>query len=159
MSIKNNKGFSLIEIMVALGLLVVVGGIATTQYANYTERAKLGAVNATLGAIEKAMGVCIVDAQVTTAQCLTTSVHNTIIEKKGFRIAIETAGLNTCFYVVENDTAIGTPYTLPSAIPDKKIFGRLAYTTNDGRKVNPSIDVPAKKAGASENTGCASGEH
>ena len=55
-----NKGFSLIEIMVALGLLVVVGGIATTQYANYTERAKK------IGAIEKAMGVCIVDAQVTT---------------------------------------------------------------------------------------------
>ena len=156
--LKNKKGFSLIEIMVGLGLLVIIGGIATTQYANYTTRAKTGAVNATLRSIERAVGVCVVDGQVALTECMKPHVNNTIIGKKGFGIGIKTAAPNTCFYVVEDATGT-TGYTVPTAIPVGKIFGRSAFVTATGRKVTPSIDHAADTAAGTETTGCASGEH
>ena len=44
----NNKGFSLIEIMVALGLIIVLVGLAIPQYQSYTRTAKYGVVRTML---------------------------------------------------------------------------------------------------------------
>ena len=79
--LKNKKGFSLIEIMVGLGLLVIIGGIATTQYANYTDRAKTGAINATMDAITKAVGVCMA-AENDATKCLNDATVNNSIQAK-----------------------------------------------------------------------------
>ena len=44
----NNKGFSLIEIMVALGLLTLLVGLAIPQYTSYRKRVKSGVVKSML---------------------------------------------------------------------------------------------------------------
>ena len=158
--LKNKKGFSLIEIMVGLGLLVIIGGIASTQYANYTTKAKNGTVNASLRAIESAVGVCIADGTTAVATCLNSTVNNSITEKKGFRINVKVAAPNTCFYVVEDDTAIGTSWTVPANLTAGKVFGRVGFTTTTGRKPAASVDKDARAAVATKlATGCAAGDH
>ena len=44
----NNKGFSLIEIMVALGLITLLVGLAIPQYTTYRKRVKAGVVKSML---------------------------------------------------------------------------------------------------------------
>ena len=108
MNIKNNKGFSLIEIMVALGLIVIIGGIATTQYANYTVKALDGSINATMNAITKAVGVCMAvdnDTSTTGEGCLSDDVNGSITANPGLKIIhVDTATTNVCYYIIPDDS-------------------------------------------------------
>ena len=46
--LKNNKGFSLIEIMVALGLITLLVGLAIPQYKSYKKQVKSGVIKSIL---------------------------------------------------------------------------------------------------------------
>ena len=159
--LKNKKGFSLIEIMVGLGLLIIIGGIASTQYRNFTEQAKKGVVNASLRAIETAVGLCILDGTTAVTNCLNRTVNNSIIEKKGFRIGVwnNTTLSNVCFYVVESDSN-ANHYTVPSNIPLGKMFGRVGFKRATGEKPTISLYRDARIAtNANRASGCVAGDH
>ena len=55
----NNKGFTLLEVMVTVGILAVISGIAVPQYNKYKENAGYQAVGVDLQTIRKQFGVCM----------------------------------------------------------------------------------------------------
>ena len=56
--LKNNRGLSLIEIMVALSILAVVGAIAVPQFANYRKSAAESALQQSTRNTEQAFKLC-----------------------------------------------------------------------------------------------------
>ena len=138
MYIKNNKGFSLIEIMVALGLLVVIGGIAVPQYNEYRKTARTRAVDATIGQVEQAVGACIA-VGTAIATCLgakdaTTNnfVNNTLKPQTGIAIVRKTAGTGataeTCYYGIE------TKIAAPTKINAAEMYGRINFLSAGGTR-------------------------
>ena len=137
--LKNKKGFSLIEIMVGLGLLVIIGGIATTQYGNYTQRAKTSAVNSTLTAINKAVGVCMaVESDADT--CLDASINGSLTENPGVAIvrgeqsvkhdSSATAADHVCYWAIEYKVKTGE--AAPNKIAKDGIYGVEVFRKSDG---------------------------
>ena len=57
--LKNNRGLSLIEIMVALGILGVIGAIAVPQFTKYRRTAIYTAVGESLNNVARSAAVCI----------------------------------------------------------------------------------------------------
>lgn len=55
MNLKNNKGFSLIELLVAMGLIAILTGIAVPAYKNYRESANDTVLKSDIGNGYKAM--------------------------------------------------------------------------------------------------------
>ena len=137
--LKNKKGFSLIEIMVGLGLLVIIGGIATTQYGNYTERAKKGSVTATLTAISNAVGVCIAVGDTATTDCLSDDVNGSLVTKPGVAVlqGEETLrypgdsadSVHVCYYAVSHKANEAAPTTKA-----KGVFGIEVFRKSDGKR-------------------------
>ena len=129
--LKNKKGLSLIEIMVVLGLLVIIGGIATTQYADYTTRAKKGAINATMNAITKAVGVCLAAGDTPTI-CLDDDVKGSISANDGLQISHTNDDDNTCYYIVP-DASFVTGDT--DKIKKDAVYGVVKFVTATGKRL------------------------
>ena len=58
-ALRNNKGLSLIEIMVVVGIIAVVAGIAIPQFNQYKKTAGYTALDASLTNVARAHNVCI----------------------------------------------------------------------------------------------------
>ena len=56
--LKNNRGLSLIEIMVALSILAVVGAIAVPQFQNYRKSAAYSALGQSVRNTQRAFSLC-----------------------------------------------------------------------------------------------------
>ena len=156
--IKNNKGFSLIEIMVALGLLVVIGGIAVQQFNEYRKTAKKQAINSTISQIEQVVATCAAIEQDPSATCFgafdsatSTFVNKTLKTKSGIAVVQENgASLTTCYWAYENAGA--NPTTTPAKVPVGKYFGNVQFTKASGaKKASAEANNPA---GATENISC-----
>lgn len=65
--LKNNKGLSLIEILVAVSIIGIISAIAVPSFLDYRENASLTAVNSTASNIAKAYQLC----KATRANCST----------------------------------------------------------------------------------------
>ena len=61
--LKNNKGLSLIEIMVVVGIIAVVAGIAIPQFNQYKKSAGYTALDASLTNVARAHNVCLATQQ------------------------------------------------------------------------------------------------
>ena len=55
----NNKGFSLIEVVVTVALLAIISGIAIPQYSKYKEVAAFQGIGVDLQTVRKQFGVCM----------------------------------------------------------------------------------------------------
>lgn len=129
--LKNKKGFSLIEIMVALGLLVVIGGITGTQYNTYTTKARKQAINSSLGTVVQAVSACVaIEGNVAT--CLANAnVNNTVQAKTGIKIVRSVGTNNTCFYALEEKTNDANS----ASVPIGRYYGKRAFKTSDASRV------------------------
>lgn len=58
---ENSRGFTLIELMVVIGIISALSGIAIPTYKSYGEKAKLAQVHADLRNIQQAMELLIID--------------------------------------------------------------------------------------------------
>ena len=58
MNIKNNKGFSLLEVMVVVGIIGILTSVAVPAYNNYRDMAGRSTLTASLVNVEKAFLAC-----------------------------------------------------------------------------------------------------
>ena len=59
MNIKNNKGFSLLEVMVVVGIIGILTSVAVPAYNNYRDTAGRATLSASLANVEKAYLACM----------------------------------------------------------------------------------------------------
>ena len=143
--LKNKKGFSLVEIMVALGLLVVVGGIAVPQYTAYTERARRQAVDSSVGTIRQAVGACMA-IENDTDECLDDTINGTLQANPGIFIERATGTDVVCFFVLEHK---GT--TDPTKVPEGKMYAIEVFDEDTGKvKATANFRVKDAKPAASD---------
>ena len=55
----NQKGFTLIELMIVVAIIAILAAIAIPQYSNYTQRSKVSGAVAGISSIKTATAMCI----------------------------------------------------------------------------------------------------
>ena len=110
--LRTNKGFSLIELLVVVGIIGVLAAVAIPAYQRYQESAKLNVVNSSLNQIVSAYGACRTERNA--GACGTATVGGTISAQPGTKITF-LAGTGTplvnetCFAVHGDSDGAGTP--------------------------------------------------
>lgn len=59
--IKNNKGFSLVELIIVVAIMAVIIGVLAPQYLKYVEKSKVSADNDSIDALRKACETAVAD--------------------------------------------------------------------------------------------------
>ncbi|RTK95821.1 MAG: prepilin-type N-terminal cleavage/methylation domain-containing protein, partial [Neisseriaceae bacterium] len=58
---QNNKGFTIIELMIAVAIIGVLAAVAIPAYANYMDRAKVAEVSSIAGSYKISVAECLQD--------------------------------------------------------------------------------------------------
>lgn len=66
----NNKGFSLVELIIVIAIMAVLVGVLAPQYLRYVERSRVSTDNDNIAAIESAIQVYGADTEVAAADAL-----------------------------------------------------------------------------------------
>lgn len=72
MQTKNQKGFTLIELMIVVAIIGILAAVALPAYQNYTKKAKFAEVTSALSAVKTAVTLCIAE-EGTLAACDTST--------------------------------------------------------------------------------------
>lgn len=74
----NNKGFSLVELIIVIAIMAVLIGVLAPQYLKYVERSRKSTDKQNVEAIVNALGVYAIDPEVATADQITTGAVITL---------------------------------------------------------------------------------
>ena len=102
-TLKGNKGFSLIELLVVVAIIGVLAAVAIPAYQKYQENAKRSVIRGTLNQVSKAVAIC--RAVDTAADCFTADVNKTVKKQAGADIAHKapTPHTKACWIVTVDD--------------------------------------------------------
>ena len=73
----NNKGFSLVELIIVIAIMAVLIGVLAPQYLKYVEKSRVSTDRDNVTSIESALQVWAADPEATTAFTTTTTVQLT----------------------------------------------------------------------------------
>ena len=93
----NNKGFSLVELIIVIAIMAVLIGVLAPQYLRYVERSRVSTDSDNIAAIESAIQVYGADTEVAAADALgagTVTFDDTGIHPTGGNINLALAAAN-----------------------------------------------------------------
>lgn len=64
--VKNQKGFTLIELMIVIAIIGILAAVAVPQYGQYTKRAKFADVVTQAAGVKVSVGLCVQDLNTVT---------------------------------------------------------------------------------------------
>ena len=102
---KKTPGFSLIELLVVVGIMGVLVAVAIPAYNGYRRGAKTGVIHASLTQIEKAFPTCL--AVNTFMGCNTANVNGTLTAQSGATITKDGNDQRVCYFVTLDDDTEG----------------------------------------------------
>lgn len=109
----NNKGFSLVELIIVIAIMAVLMGVLAPQYLKYVKKSKIS-------------------TDITNAEQIATAVNAEIADGASDNIKItsgtETKGSATTLLVEDGDRKV----YLPASKVDKEYFWKITYDTTNG---------------------------
>lgn len=127
----NNKGFSLVELIIVIAIMAVLIGVLAPQYLKYVERSRVSTDLDNIAALESAFQVWA--TEITGTDLFTTGTHTYTLDRTAapapsdaqITAAINNAGLPT-------DTTLQNRQTTPSCIITVTVNsdGTVAVTNN-----------------------------
>ena len=112
----NNKGFSLVELIIVIAIMAVLIGVLAPQYLKYVEKSRVSTDRDNVVSIESALQVWAVDPDATSTFSGTTQIELT-----------RTAGAAPAGAVSDALTNAGISTTLP-ALTNKQTFASVKIT-------------------------------
>lgn len=139
---KDNKGFTLVELVVVIAILAILVGLLAPQYTKYVERSRKSADVNNMDELVKAVQVYAVDNAV--VQTGTTATTITIqLTDKGVKGA--NAGEGATPANIDDDSVEGKAFK--EYVPNWKNIVRKSAQWDDGKGANPTVTLEIDKDG------------
>ena len=163
----NNRGFTLLEVMVTVGILAVISGIAIPQYTKYKTSSSYQAVGIDLQTVRKQFGVCMA-VNSDTADCNTqaeldiniTGLQDAKIGSDGTNFcagidrAISGVDVKSCIEVVVSTGVVGKQ-TTNQKMCYKESGSTAGVCTSSAYEATCDTEISWSKGTCDVNTDCA----
>lgn len=129
MIVKNEKGFTLIELVVVIVVLGILAAFAYSRYSNMAQNARVGAVNGMSGGLRSA--VAVVQGQYiaagNTAAVTVTMLDSTVVDvSSGVAGGIPAGTATGIGNAMRDTTGFNIDYTVPTAVTFRPTNGGSA---------------------------------
>lgn len=136
---KNNKGFTLVELVIVVAILAILVGLLAPQYTKYVEKSRKAADASNMDEMIKAVQVYAADAE------------NEVKAVTGATITLGTAGKDTSGVTIENDTDEVIKNALKEFCPDYTKMQKKSHKWGND-DANPTATINIDNEGAVEVT-------
>ena len=141
---KDNKGFTLVELVVVIAILAILVGLLAPQYTKYVERSRKSADVNNMDELVKAVQVYAVDNAV--AQTGATAKTITIqLTKDGVKGATTGTGTGATTADIADDSIEALAFN--EYVPNWENIVRKSSQWDDGKGANPTVTLEIDKDG------------